>query len=525
MPRSACVPVSSAAPLLAPFLALALIGLPATARADLTADQVWQNWQDLAAVSGQTLRPGQTSREGGDLILSDVAISVISPEASASGVIPRIEMRETGNGSVTVTLSDRYAMQLDLTPEAGKRVSTTLEIDQTGATLIASGEPAEISYEFLADDLEIAGRDLVIDGEPNPTEWTMVLAGFRQGYDVTPGDPMKVASSSATQSMELSVRSPEIPGEGGPYALDLHLDGLDGTANATLPVLPDPQNATPGAFTAAGGAVSFEMTHQGASLVMGGTDRDGQRSEYRVETDSGHIRNALDARRMTYDLGIGQSTIRMDDARFAAVGGGEPLPPITLTLENAGLQFDLPAASTDSAEDFALALRVEGLAPPDELWAMVDPEETLPRDPATVVLDLGGRMRTLADPLDPEAMAAVEGPPAEFEQLDIRELRLGLAGAELTANGGMTFDNSQPPMLGGLAPVPQGNLSLSLTGATALMGKLMELGLLDPSAAIGFGMATAMYARPGEGEDSFVTEIESRPDGVFANGVPLPFGP
>ena len=69
-----------------------------------------------------------------------------------------------------------------------------------------------------------------------------------------------------------------------------------------------------------------------------------------------------------------------------------------------------------------------------------------------------------------------------------------------------------------------GKLSLTLTGVTGLLDKLSSTGIVPPEQAMGAQMMLGMLARPGEGADVLVSEIEMREDGsVLANGAPLPF--
>ena len=99
---------------------------------------------------------------------------------------------------------------------------------------------------------------------------------------------------------------------------------------------------------------------------------------------------------------------------------------------------------------------------------MVDPGAQLPREPATLILDLSGRADVTADLTDP-AVGELSAPPGALRSLDLNQMRLAAAGAELTGQGALTFDNADLSM--GL-PQPVGAVDLALTGGSALLDRL-----------------------------------------------------
>jgi hypothetical protein len=145
---------------------------------------------------------------------------------------------------------------------------------------------------------------------------------------------------------------------------------------------------------------------------------------------------------------------------------------------------------------------------------MFDPGGVLPRDPATLVVDIAGKANWLVDIFDPAiAEAPMDQPPGEFHSLSVNELLLRLAGAELTGSGDFTVNNDAP------VPMPAGTLNLQLVGGNALIDKLVQMGLLPEDQAMGARMMLGLFARPGAGEDTLVSEITVQEDGsVLANG-------
>jgi hypothetical protein len=158
---------------------------------------------------------------------------------------------------------------------------------------------------------------------------------------------------------------------------------------------------------------------------------------------------------------------------------------------------------------------------PDQLWSMFDPGAQLPRDPATLLIDLSGKGRLFFDLLDPEQVERMEDSetaPGEVESLTLHDLTLDVAGATLTGEGAFTFDQSDTESFGG-APAPEGALDLRLVGGNGLLDKLIAMGLVPQDQATGVRMMMGLFARPGPGEDELVSKIEVTEDGqVLANG-------
>ena len=145
---------------------------------------------------------------------------------------------------------------------------------------------------------------------------------------------------------------------------------------------------------------------------------------------------------------------------------------------------------------------------------MIDPGEQLPRDPATLIIDLGGQATLTEDIFDPAyADGPFEGPPGELNGLKVNELKLSLAGAELTGDGDFTFKTEFG------IPMPIGIANLMLTGGNGLLDTLVAMGLVPQEQATGARLMTGLFARPGDGPDSLVSTIEMKEDGaILANG-------
>lgn len=157
----------------------------------------------------------------------------------------------------------------------------------------------------------------------------------------------------------------------------------------------------------------------------------------------------------------------------------------------------------------------------DILWSMFDPSSILPRDPATLLVDLAGKATGLANFFDPQVMAVAEATgelPVQIDALDVNALELSLVGASLTGTGDFTFDNTGQTAFGGM-PKPTGELNLSLSGGNALIDKLSQMGLIGPQEAGGARMMMGLLAVPGPAPDTLNSKIEINDQGhIMANG-------
>jgi hypothetical protein len=143
----------------------------------------------------------------------------------------------------------------------------------------------------------------------------------------------------------------------------------------------------------------------------------------------------------------------------------------------------------------------------------------LPRDPATLALDVTGKAKMTVDIFDPANAELLENgaPLGEFNAVNINNLTLSAVGANLTGSGAFTFDNSDMTTMPGM-PRPDGAIDLRLQGANALIDTLVNMGFVQQEQAMGARMMMGMFGVP-EGEDTLTSKIEVNEQGhVLANG-------
>lgn len=493
---------------------MALSSFPAFA--NVTAEDVWQNWQTLGAGYGQTLTAGAQSRSGDTLTLSNLTIAVTEEDRSLNGTIPQVSFRETGDGRVEITMSDAYALNVQGKAPDGTSLSNTIDISQTGLVMFASGTPEAISYDMAAEAVTVHASDFKAGDKSRDMDVKFDLSQFAAVYATTAGDVTGVNSTFSAQKLAFRVDGKQEDERKGTVDLQGQMNNIAGASAGAMP-----KGLAKGSFAAMlsqGFSTDGSFTYDSGSFTLATTDEQGSTMNLASNSKGGALNVSVDKERVAYGLSA-------KGVQWQASGSSIPFPEVTAAYDEAAVSLLMPVAKGDEAKDFALLTRLKGLTVSDMIWGMIDPGATLPRDPATLVIDLKGKAKPLVDFLTADRMAMMDSTaPFALEALDVNALQLTIAGAELLGDGALAFDNSKPPVLGGVAPMPTGKLNLSLTGANTLLGKLQTLGLVDPQITMTFGMMAGMLAKPGPAPDSLIAEIEFTPEGrILSNGNPLPF--
>jgi hypothetical protein len=221
-----------------------------------------------------------------------------------------------------------------------------------------------------------------------------------------------------------------------------------------------------------------------------------------------------------FDMSLGKEGISYDLAStgvsFQMLAAEVPVP-VAFTAQEMGAKIIFPMLAGEEPQDLGIGLTLGSLSVSDTLWGMIDPQSILPRDPANLMLDITGTATLFKD------LFAVENPeeiPGEVNSLNVNNLNLSLAGAELNGSGAFEVDNSSAGPIPG-APNLIGKLKLSASGVNGLIDNLVAAGLMSNDDMMGARMMMGMVARPGAaGGDSLESEVELTPGGgLVVNGM------
>lgn len=495
------------------FVGASVVGLllsTTVLQAQITADEVWQNWQELSDSYGQTLTAQSEVRQGDTLVITGLSIEQQEDDVSVSGELDEVRFRDLGNGTVEVTMSPVYPLTITSTNSDGDEVVIDIEITQTNLRMIAGGTPDSTSYDFTSDAVSVAVTSVTEDGVAVPAKFVMAMDAMGGNYGVTrkAGDMMDMTTSLSTGQFTLQASADNLD-DNGTFELDLSVAQLAmrsaGTVGAFLAMEELPQ------ALAAGFAADLGLTYGPAAYRMNVTDASGP-TNISGKADGGRFGFAMDKARLAYQGGARAVEVLISGAQV-------PFPEIAVRYAETVFDFLMPISKGPAPQDFRMGVTLRDLTVSDEIWSMFDPTASLPRDPATLVLDARGQVTLTADIMDEAAMNSGQ-PPGTIESLEIPTLQLKMVGAELTGNGALTFDNTDMVSFDGV-PAPTGTINLLLVGGNALLDKLVAMGVVPQEEAMGARMMMGMFARPGDGPDTLTSTLEFKDKGFSANGMRL----
>lgn len=494
--------------------ALALFVASGPALADLTAPQVWDGMESALQGFGYSITATETPT-GNGLGLTDVVMRFEAPEDNATVEvrIDSIDLVETGDGSVTMTFPASMPITIDAAPEGEDTVKMVLDYTNSGLELLVSGTPGNMTYTYSADKLSMALTEFAINGAPVSRE----EARFDLVLDAVAGSTVTATTDGTdiTQTIEAAAVRYDLafndPDSDDAALVSGSMATLFLSSATTLPEGFDPND--PKALSAGGFSAEGTMGYSDGEMQFAVTEPSGTTSGT-TQTGTVRFEFEMDNTALRYD-------VASTDQAFALSGPDMPLP-VDVTMAESAFRITAPIAKAEEPQDMALGLTLRGFEMSDLLWNVFDPGAALPRDPATIALDLTGQVTPFFNLFDPEQMAMLDatgGTPGELNALSLNNLTVEAAGAKLAGSGSFTFDNDDLQTFGGV-PRPNGEVNLTLDGANTLIDKLIAMGLLTSEDAMGARMMMSMFAVPGDGPDSLKSTLTINDQGhVLANGM------
>lgn len=483
---------------------LALSVLPVQGWA-LTAQETWDNWQLQAEASGQTLTVENENQSGGVLTLTGLTFSSDMQDGTLSGRLDEAVLTENGDGTVTMTFSPEYDMTMAMQPEYGDSFDATFKISQPGATVVASDAGEAVSYAFNAPTMTFTPVEIKVGDDVAPFDFTIGLTDTVGQYSISKATPIELSSNFTIASLSMNM-SGEDPDSGADVQGGGTMENITFTSTSTngslfgtsdLPTMLKNGLEGTGKMTYGPSAINFSFEEAAENFAMDMT------------SGGGSADFAINPSELSYE-------VIYDTLNIAVQGSDIPVPQAEASWNSLTTNFVMPVAETEEPQPFRVKVDMDQFALSDAIWNLFDPATILPRSPAKLLIDLTGEGNWLMDILDPAAVP--NGPPGEVHALNLSELLLQVAGAELSGGGAFTFDNTDLQTFDGM-PRPEGSANFTLVGANELLDKLVQMGLVPQEQALGVRMMSGMAFRPGEGEDTLVSEIVVAPNGeVTANG-------
>lgn len=493
--------------------AIAYVTAVQVAHADLTGQDVWSDWKAYMSSAGYTIS-GDKRTSGNVLTIDNMSVSMPMPEENGNFAVTMdgLTFTENSDGTVTIDMPDKVPMTFQSAVEGEDPVDGILTYTQTDHSMVASGTPDDLLYTYTAAAADLRMSALTVDGTRVSETAGRVSVTLK---NIASSTRMQVQGKrSYTQSMSADSLSYDFafddPASEDKGALVGALTGVGFQGRGAMPLTMDTTDFNE--MLANGFEIDGVFTYDAGQSTINGVG-DGQNFSFASNSQGGKVGVRMDAAQIAYDLDQKQTSLSLT--------GGELPFPIAVESALSAFKIAIPVAPSDNAQDFAVGLTLSDFTMSEMLWSIFDPAAQLPRDPATLAVDLTGKARVLFDFLDPAVAASLEQSgetPVELNALTIEKLLVSLVGASLSGSGNFTFDNSDLTTFDGI-PRPAGQLDLKLVGGNRLLDKLIAMGFVGEQEAMGARMMMGMLAVPGEAPDTLNSKLEITEQGhVLANG-------
>lgn len=493
----------------------------APAGAAVTADQVWADWQRLAAIAGTPLS-AIPKRDGKRLVLSRLSMALGTVADPSTLRLDQLILLENPDGTVSVLLPDNFPVILDLPSSPVKTdpdlLTFTTSAPDLAITIAGLGDVAEFTVTAPSLTVTLAPLDLTAD-TPEELSLTVAAADVSLDHRQDLAAPLKsIASTLSLGTLHADMAVSLQDSEGGSFVIDLA--GLKGDLTAAIPAaLANAGNqADPNIMeaVAAGLALSFNLSHDLLSVSADVADAKAPVVSVQLTSAAGAARTTLDPTGFAFE--VTSDTTRLD-ARLA-----DPEIPVTdvgLGYTQIALGLTAGLASTMDPQDFTSVLRVTDLALGEALWAEMDPTGIFPRDALSLILALSGTAAIKPDALQPGWKPQSDGDlPLDILSVSLDDLLLSGIGAKLTGNGALTFDQTDLATFDGI-PAPTGILGFAANGVNALIDRAANAGLITAEELTPLRFGLAFIAKPGDGPDTLTSKVEFRDKSFFLNGQKL----
>lgn len=504
--------------LLASASLVAMAASAPAALAQVTPAEVWENWKALMQASAPdvTVTTGAEEVSGNTLTVRDLTVTSSDPEMVMTMTYGTHVFTGRDDGTVQVTLPETYVIDMAAAPGATMPApDMQITLRQTGTDVVVSGSADDLTTAYSAATMSLTLDQVAMEGSPVDLDMDIALTNVAASYRTAGTDALDITSRFTADEAVLTASGTPPEPDQGPFAMTARFAAIEGDAaglfGAGMFTTPDL-----GAALAQGFRVDSAFRHGAATYELETEQPAEGRVVVRGGADSGNLSVRLDEAGISY--GGGNTGLKL-----AVEAAAMPLPDLSAQIGETGFNLTMPLQQSDEPQDFGLLFRLKDLVVSNTLWNLADPGSILPRDPATLVIELAGKANWIVDILNPEVAAQpMEGAPGQIHALDIRSVEVTAAGASLTGSGAFTFDNTDLATFDGM-PRPEGALDLRLSGGNGLIGKLAQMGLLPPDQVMGAQMILGLFARPTGEDDVVESRIEVDATGqLVANGQPLP---
>ena len=432
--------------------AIGMILAATPALAEVTPKSVWENLNSYYQRYGMTVETASVDEAGDTVTVKGLVLT-----QKADGTSVRIEsgdlvLTATGDGAVRMDVAEDMAaiIELPAAPAATDEAASDAEPATDGADApadsadaatdpAADAAPADepppqprkitltgkftddaitvredgdaIVYDYLVPKVDMTVTQIELDdGQVIANPVTFALTGLKGTDRIEGTESQKIVQAATAESLTVNL---DVKGEQDQYGKgQVVFTGFEITSDAALPVGAGSMTGDLGAMLKAGlamkGAMKFaSMT---GNLGMRTVDDQGQPRPMTMKFDGAEsaLNISMDQSRINYAGTNGATNAEMTIPELPV--------PLGYGIASGSFDIDFPVAVADAAQNFAVAYKLDGLTLTDSIWGLFDPQAALPRDPASLEVDLAGSVKVLRDFFDMSAMNALNDPNLTDEQ-------------------------------------------------------------------------------------------------------------
>lgn len=520
--------------------AIALIAAASPVLAEVTPSEVWDNITKNYADMGYEVTTGGRDEAGDTLTLTDVSIAADTPTTDVSIALPKMVLQTAGDARVRTTIEGDISVDMMTEVPDQDAIDIRVLISVPGNEMLSSGSIDEMLHEVVYPEMLLSARfgAAAADGSTADAPVQLSLTDVKGSQRNIAGENAATSYDMTAAKLDVNVNVADLPvddeqGGTASFVTTATVENMTASGTMTVPegqysMTDNPHRALNAGMKIDGG---FSAGAMSGTTEFSGTDVDGtaQSANVTFASEGSDLVMAMSSDGLTYQGTATGTTAEMMMAELPF--------PISYGVQEASGELRFPISKSEQPQPYRVSYGLAGLTLGDSIWNLFDPEQKLPRDPASLTIDLEGQAIVSEDLLDPalaqrmeeaaqksiqDSEAAAENGemppemdmamPFRAETVKINQFTLDAVGAKADIEGTLDLPN------GSMQPV--GTISGSFVGVNALLDTLVSMGIVPQEQIMGARMMIAMFARPSESDpEQLQTEIEMREDGsIFANG-------
>src|SRR6056297_3286075 len=183
------------------------------ALADVTPQQVWDDWESYLGLYGYGVE-ATTSQAGGTLNVTGLKMTMAMPEDEGMLAItlPDIGFADNGDGTVSVLMPDLMPLTITARDDEGQALAAVVNYRTQGFSMIASGDTDQMTYDYTADTAILELGEMIVDGTPTEVgKASMTISDLTAKTVTTSGDLQKMEQTfkSGAVAYVLDIVDPE----------------------------------------------------------------------------------------------------------------------------------------------------------------------------------------------------------------------------------------------------------------------------------------------------------------------------